>query len=124
MRFAEVCGVSAYSGQAGQFEASGAGALRIGLLRLGCVATAGTDEPLSRLAKHGTKLVAQHAIRATNDFLRHALHVLLLVFSFLFLARQGRNLTRDLVGGVGAGIPGLCQLQKIPAPQLLTLEQK
>ena len=71
MGFAEVFGIFAKGGEAGQFEAPGASAFGVGFLRLGDVATAHADEPLFCLPEHGTKFVAQHAVRATNNLLRH-----------------------------------------------------
>jgi len=72
VNFAEVCGISALSGQAGQLKAPGAGALRKRFLRLGCVATADTDEALFCFPEHGPELAAQDTIGAANNLLRHS----------------------------------------------------
>ena len=69
--FAEVFGVSVQRGQAGQFDAARAGALRVRFFRFRRVATAHAEELLLGLPEHGPELVAQHTVGATYNLLRH-----------------------------------------------------
>lgn len=72
MSFARFFRVAAAAGEAGEFEAARAGALRVGFFGLGGVATADTDEALFCFPEHGPELAAEDTIGAADNLLRHS----------------------------------------------------